>query len=149
MRSRPGIGESGELLVVRDEGDPGGRTIEIDSDPPTVGRLVLGHAGKQRRRAVEHVACFADGKSSVGGSAGQMKVLDRPLRLAGPLEVKPEDRCEFFSSIRILGLNCLADLTMELAPICLQERLVGGLLDEDVAKSKDRLGVYRRNPQEA
>src|ERR687888_2193489 len=81
LRSRLGIGESCEFLVVWDEGDPGRGTIEIDLDPPTFGRLVLGHAGKQCSHAIEQVACLANGKPSVRGAAGQMEVLDRPLGL--------------------------------------------------------------------
>jgi hypothetical protein len=124
-------------------------TIEIDFDPPTLGRLVLRHAGKQRRGAVEQVACLANGEPSVRGATGQMEVFDRPLGLACALEVKPEDRSELFPAIGVSGLHRIADLAMEPAPVCLQERFVSGFLDEDVTESVDRLGVDRGDPHEA
>ena len=75
-------------------------------------------------------------------------VVDRLLGVARLLEVHGQHRRELTGSLRIERLERLADTTVQLSPLLLEERAVGRVLDEGVPEQVLELGAFRSEADE-
>ena len=126
----------GHLLGRGSEGHAGLRPQDGQLDAPP-GRLVADIGGLVREQttgALEGLEGFVQGRPGERIAALRDEVLDRLLGIAGLLEVHGQDAGQLAASLGIQRLQRLSDEPVQLTALLLEERPVGGVLDEPVSE---------------